>query len=61
MFKPWGENNQNKKFIKKIKNVIPLGRMAKKEYNEIIVFLCSDATSYMTGHNLIVDGGRTII
>ncbi|WP_023649020.1 SDR family oxidoreductase [Candidatus Pelagibacter ubique] len=55
-------HNQNKNFVKKICRLIPLGRMAnKKEYNGIIVFLCSDASEYMTGHNLIADGGRTII
>ena len=55
-------NNQDKKFVKKIKQLIPLRRMAKKnEYKEIIQFLCSDASSYMTGQNIIIDGGRSII
>jgi len=55
-------NKQNPKFVKKLKNLIPLNRMAKiDEYNGAILFLCSDATNYMTGHNLIIDGGRTII
>ena len=54
--------NQNEYFHKKIKNLIPLKRMAnKEEYRSSIQFLCSEASSYMNGHNLIIDGGRTII
>ena len=52
------ENNQPKKFIKNYCNKVPLGRMAnKKEYNYSIFFLASEMSSYMTGSNLIVDGG----
>lgn len=53
--------NQNKKFVKKLSERIPLGRMAKShEINGAIIFLCSSASSFVTGHNLVVDGGRTI-
>lgn len=56
------ENNQNKLFINKIKKLIPLGRMAKNdEYVGAIKFLCSEDSSYITGQNLIMDGGRSII
>jgi NAD(P)-dependent dehydrogenase (short-subunit alcohol dehydrogenase family) len=55
------ENNQSKNFIKKLKKQIPLNRLAKKnEYIAAIQFLCSDASSYMTGQNLIMDGGRSV-
>ena len=55
------EFNQDKKFKKKIKTLIPLGRMCKgEELKEITQFLCSDASSYMTGQNIILDGGRSI-
>ena len=53
--------NQDPIFVEKLNSLIPLGRMAlPDEYKSAIQFLCSDASSYMTGHNLIIDGGRSI-
>lgn len=53
-------NNQPKDFVARLTNLIPLGRMAEvDEYRGAILFLCSDASSYMTGSNLVIDGGRT--
>ena len=54
-------NNQDKKFLKKIKKLIPLSRMAKSdEYKDAIQFLCTDNSSCMNGNNLVMDEGRTI-
>ena len=51
----------DKKFVKQLSERIPLGRMAQPhELNGAIVYLCSQASSFVTGHNLIIDGGRTI-
>ncbi len=55
-------NNQDKLFVKKINQLIPLGRMAKKnEYNALVLFLCSNLSSYINGATISADGGRTII
>lgn len=54
-------NGQPKEFLNKLTQLIPLRRMARKdEYNAAILFLISDAASYMTGANLVMDGGRTV-
>jgi NAD(P)-dependent dehydrogenase (short-subunit alcohol dehydrogenase family) len=52
--------NQPEAFVQKLAGLIPLGRMASRdEYKAAVLFLVSEASSYMTGANLIVDGGRT--
>lgn len=54
------ENSQDSSFVAKLTSLIPLGRMAKQnEYQGSLVFLLSDASSYMTGTELTADGGRT--
>jgi NAD(P)-dependent dehydrogenase (short-subunit alcohol dehydrogenase family) len=56
------KQNQNKIFLSKIRKLIPLNRMANpNEYNKTILFLASEASSYMTGSIVVCDGGRTII
>lgn len=54
------ENGQSEEFVSKLTNLIPMGRMAGiDEYQCTILYMVSDASSYMTGSTLIIDGGRT--
>ncbi len=53
---------QPDEFVTRLSGLIPLGRMARvDEYRSAIQFLCSDASSYLTGHNLVIDGGRSVL
>ena len=54
-------NGQGNEFVARLNSLIPLGRMADRhEYRSAIQFLCSDASSYMNGQNIVIDGGRCI-
>lgn len=53
-------NGQDDEFLQKLTNLIPMGRMAEAdEYKSTVLYMISDASRYMTGSTVVVDGGRT--
>ena len=53
--------DQPDEFLDRICELIPMGRMAKStEYRSAVQFLCSDASEYMNGQNIVIDGGRSV-
>ena len=56
------ENNHHSKFLKNYKSRVPLKRLCNKnDVASAALFLSSDASSYITGTNIMVDGGWTCI
>ena len=54
-------NGQGEEFVQRLSRLIPMGRMAQRdEYRAIVQLLCSDASSYMNGQNVVMDGGRSV-
>jgi NAD(P)-dependent dehydrogenase (short-subunit alcohol dehydrogenase family) len=54
-------NGQGDEFVQRLSSLIPLGRMAQRdEYRAAVQFLCSDASAYMNGQNVVMDGGRSV-
>lgn len=53
--------SQPEEFVAKLTHLIPMKRMANlDEYMGAVQFLCSDDSKYMTGQNVVIDGGRTV-
>lgn len=52
------QNKQEKDFVKKYSKLTPMGRMMKRnELNHLVDYICSEKSSYMTGENIVIDGG----
>lgn len=52
---------QGEEFVQRLTSLIPLGRMASRdEYRAAVQFLCSDASAYLNGQNIVMDGGRSV-
>ncbi len=53
-------NGQSQEFVRRLTSLVPLGRMATRdEYRAAVQFLCSDASAYLNGQNIVMDGGRS--
>jgi len=53
-------NGQDPEFVNKLSNLIPMGRMSRPdEYVCTVLYMLSDASTYMTGATIVLDGGRT--
>jgi NAD(P)-dependent dehydrogenase (short-subunit alcohol dehydrogenase family) len=56
---PWSQQ-QDEEFMSRLKSKVPMGRVGNaEEIAGAVVFLCSDASSYVTGTQIVVDGGWT--
>ncbi|WP_443640324.1 SDR family oxidoreductase [Candidatus Njordibacter sp. Uisw_039] len=54
-------NGQSEEFVLRLTSLIPSGRMANRdEYRAAVQFLCSNASSYLNGQNIVMDGGRSV-
>lgn len=54
-------NNQPKSFVEKYKEKVPLGRMGTpSDIVGTVIFMVSDASEYITGQNIMVDGGLSV-
>lgn len=52
---------QDDRFVTRLTSLIPAGRMADPdEYRGAVQFLCSDASAYLNGQNIVMDGGRSV-
>jgi NAD(P)-dependent dehydrogenase (short-subunit alcohol dehydrogenase family) len=53
--------DQGEEFVRRLASLIPAGRMARRdEYRAAVQFLCSDASAYLNGQNIVMDGGRSV-
>jgi NAD(P)-dependent dehydrogenase (short-subunit alcohol dehydrogenase family) len=54
-------NGQGDVFVHRLTSLIPMGRMARPDdYRSAVRFLCSDASAYLNGQNIVMDGGRSV-
>jgi len=55
-------SGQGDEFVQKLTELVPMKRMASNdEYRSAVQFLCSDASAYMNGQNIVMDGGRSVL
>jgi NAD(P)-dependent dehydrogenase (short-subunit alcohol dehydrogenase family) len=58
----YADNPKTNEFLDRLTGMIPLNRVGKAwELKGAVVFLASDASSFVSGHNLVVDGGFTVL